>query len=544
MSPLAWGTPSGAGAALPDRRDRLGFASRRQLRAEASLNAARAKAAQTRPSLVAGRRGRKVRLAPAEVGYPLGRAQRGRVDLWPSWEASLRLVAPPGEGKTFRALAPILRQHPGPALATSTKADLYELTALGRQALGPVVALDPDEMVPGAEPARWSPVSGCESSQVAERRATALVAAAGDDNGALNGGFFRDSARDLLKAYLHAAALDGLDMRAVLSWSRSPDDPAPAEVLASTPWAAPGWDELIALHTSGAAETTSGVVRYVARALACFSHRRVVELCCPPASQELDIAQFLKEKGTLYLTGKSSRLGAVAPLLTAFADEVFDCAERLAAATPGRRLDPPLLGLLDEAPSTVPLPCLPELLADGRGRGIVVVYAMQSFSQAVSRWGAAQAETMANATSITAVLGGLTSASDLNDLERLCGQRRVKRESAHQGQRSQGGGADRSRTLSWESEPVLRADQIRTLPAGTALVLWGKLPPVLAHFRLLSEAREWPRVKKEQELAQKANDKARALPEGWSPEVEKDTTTHAATTALPPPPGGSAAALR
>ncbi len=34
--------------------------------------------------------------------------------LWPSWEASLRLVAPPGEGKTFRALLPILRQHPGP----------------------------------------------------------------------------------------------------------------------------------------------------------------------------------------------------------------------------------------------------------------------------------------------------------------------------------------------------------------------------------------------------------------------------------------------
>ena len=67
--------------------------------------------------------------------------------------------------------------------------------------------------------------------------------------------------------------------------------------------------------------------------------------------------------------------------MTALADEVFDCAERLAEGMPNRRLDPPLLGLLDEAPSIAPVPVLPELLADGRGRGIVFVYSMQSFSR-------------------------------------------------------------------------------------------------------------------------------------------------------------------
>ena len=148
----------------------------------------------------------------------------------------------------------------------------------------------------------------------------------------------------------------------------------------------------------------------------------------------------------------------MAPLITALADEVFDCAERLAARMPGRRLDPPLLGLLDEAPAIAPLPALPELLADGRGRGIVVVYAMQSFSQAVTRWGATKAETMGNATSITAVLGGLTSPNDLADLERICGQRRARRLSTHQGTGGQGG-RDSSRTVTWENEAVLRADQ-------------------------------------------------------------------------------------
>lgn len=493
---------------MADRRAGNGLAAARQLRDEASLRAARSRTAQTRPSLALS----KGPVAPEEVGYPLGRAwqpwRRGVV-LWPSWEASLRLVAPPGEGKTFRVLLPILRQHPGPALATSTKVDLYELSALARQRRGPVFALDPDELAPAAPPARWSPVAGCERSEVAERRASALVAATGEDENVQNGAFFRDSARDLLKAYLHAAALEGFDIRAVLEWSRRPEDQTAAEVLASSPWAAPGWADLIALHTSGAAETTSGVVRYLARALACFSHERVVEGCCPLPGDELDIERLLLDNGTLFLLGKGSRLGAVAPLITALADEVFDCAERLAARMPGRRLDPPLLGLLDEAPSIAPVPALPDLLADGRGRGIVIVYAMQSFSQAVTRWGAHRAQTMGNATTVTAVLGGITSPGDLADLERLCGQRRVRRKSTH---RAVGGAnnRDHSLTVSWENEAVLRADQIRTLPAGMALVLWSKLPPFIARLPLLSELPGWREAQQEERTAREANDRARS----------------------------------
>jgi type IV secretion system protein VirD4 len=176
---------------------------------------------------------------------------------------------------------------------------------------------------------------------------------------------------------------------------------------------------------------------------------------------------------------------------------------------PNRRLDPPLLGLLDEAPSIAPVPSLPELLADGRGRGIVIVYAMQSFSQAVTRWGAQRAETMGNATSITAVLGGLTSPSDLADLERICGQRRVRRVSTHRGSGGRNG-RDHSRTISWENETVLRADQIRTLQAGMALLLWSRLPPVLAHLPLLSEGPDWEQVRQEEEQARLANDRARS----------------------------------
>jgi hypothetical protein len=479
---------------------RTGFARPVQLRRVASPSAARRRRAQTRPSLAAQRR-----VPPNECGYPLGRARQGGVLLWPSWEASLRLVAPPGEGKTFRVLARICRQHPGPVVATSTKPDLYELTATARAQTGPVAALDPDQLVPAAAQVRWSPVAGCERSEVAERRAAALVAAVGDDNDTRFGAFFRDSARDVLKCYLHAAALDGRDIRSVLEWSRRLDDPTAAEILRTHTTAAPGWAGMIAVHTTEAGETTSGVMRHLAQALACFSHEAVVALCCPRPSQAFDIAAFLEAKGTVYLLGKEASLGAMAPLITAFAQEIFDTAERLAVTYPGRRLDPPLLGLLDEAPSIAPIPTLPALLANGRAVGIVMVYAMQSFSQAVTRWGPQQAATMANATSITAVFGGLAEAKDLADLERLCGQRRVQRHSTHRGGDRRGN----SVTISWEREPVLRVEDIRTLPDGVALVLWGKLPPILASLPLLSQDRDWKAIRAQEAGQRAANDGAR-----------------------------------
>lgn len=464
---------------------RDGLARPGHLRREASTGAARRRRNITRPGL-AGRRNHRT-----DFGYPLGRATQGGVALWASWESSTRVIGPPGEGKTFRVLARILRHHPGPAVATSTKADLYELTADARRTHGPVAVFDPDRLVDGATPVRWSPVAGCDDSVTAERRAAALLAAAGDAGDSRYGAFFVDAARDVLKCYLHAAALTGGDIRTVLGWSRRLDDPTPAEILRTEPAAAPGWAGVIAVHTTGAVETTSGVMRHLARALACFSHPHVIDACCPPPGDSFDIPAFLHANGTVYLLGKDTGLGAVAPLLTAFAQDVFDTAERLANRQPTRRLDPPLLGLLDEAPSIAPIPTLPALLADGRGRGIVIVYAMQSFSQAVTRWGASPAETMANATNITVVFGGLSSARDLADLERLCGTRQARRETVHRG----GERGARSATASWETTPVLAAGDLRTLPAGAALVLWGRLPPIVARFPLLSDDRDWKTIR-------------------------------------------------
>lgn len=479
-----------------------GFASRAELVAVASVEAARRQAAITRPSLAPEQRTRD------QVGYPLGLSRRPRdVELVASWETSLELVAPPGAGKTLRVLARILRQHPGPSLATATKPDLYEVSAKARERRGPVFALDPDRLCPAAEPLCWSPVLGCADSAVAERRAGALVAAAGEVGDLRSASFFRRSAITVLAAYLRAAALDGATIADVVSWAGRPSDPAPLRILSSHLDGRVDWGARLHQHTSGAEETTSGVMRSVDLALNPFQHDAVLERSALDADHSFDIASALSDSSTIYALAKdrgSVSTGA-GPLITAFCDELLTEAERAAAQRPGRRLDPPLLALLDEAPSIVPLPGLPGLVADGRGRGITTVLAMQSFSQATERWGQTGAATIRNAVTVTAVFGGLSVAHDLEELSRLAGTRRTPRRSYSE----ESNGKRSSVSTSLADEAVLSPSEIHTLSEGELLLFWGRLRPVLAYSPGTWEGDDASLIAQDEEMAKAANDAER-----------------------------------
>ena len=175
------------------------------------------------------------------------------------------------------------------------------------------------------------------------------------------------------------------------------------------------------------------------------------------------------------------------------------------AKRPGRRLDPPLLALLDEAPSIVPLPSLPNLVADGRGRGITTVLSMQSFSQATARWGSTGAATIRNAVTVTAVFGGLSVASDLDELSRLSGTRRVPRRSFNEGS----AGDRTSVSTSPVDEAVLTPSEIHTLGEGELLLFWGRLRPVLAYAPGTWEGKDAQLIAADEAAAKAANDQAR-----------------------------------
>ena len=489
-----------------------GFATPAALWRTASLFAARRRAAQTRPSLaLSGRRPwqRAPKPPGREVGYPLGVTRRPKgVALWASWEVSMQLVAPMGSGKTMRVLAHALRQHPGPVLATSTKPDLYEVSVGARVR----ARLRARPRGPRARGGQSPLVAGRGLRGHSCRRAAGVCARS------------RRTVRRAMRAPGSSSASRPSPCSAPISMprrSRARRWPTSSAGRRDRPTATArriltragdqsiDWAARLHEHTSGAPETTSGVTRTVDLALACFRHREVLALSAIDPDEAFNIEQALVDNATIYVLGKD-RPGVsagVGPLITAFCDELLLGAEQLAARQRGRRLDPPLLALLDEAPNIVPLPSLPALVADGRGRGIVVVYAMQSFSQAIERWGAPGATTLRNATTITAVFGGLSVAQDLRELSDLCGTRRVARHSVTSDPRR----AHDSYGASWVDEPVLTPAEIHGLPDGELLLLWGSLPPILAYQPGVWEGREARRIAEQERSARDANDAARGM---------------------------------
>ncbi|MDT0319304.1 type IV secretory system conjugative DNA transfer family protein [Streptomyces millisiae] len=441
-----------------------------------------------------------------DYGYFLGHTTRpacGRMPLYSPYDQALRVIGPMGSGKTFRFLARLLRDVPGPALATSTKPDLLELTLGARRRRGPVATLDPQDLVPGQEPLRWSPIHGAQDTLTAELRGRAFIAgtrtraSGAQDEGAAH---YRHLAGTWLSCLIHAAALDGASWRDVLRWSKRPDDPAPRQILHHHPGAGPEWAESLLDATTGDERAVGNTRSTLANALAAFAHQPVIDAVDIDPEHATDIENLLDADGTLYLLGKDSAHSTISPLVTAITEDVLDRAEQLAVTKPHRRLDPPLVVALDEAPNIAPLPSLRQRVADGRGRGLCVIYLVQGWASAESRFGRDTAKELAAITNNTLVLGGSHDVALLKDLEALCGTTEVHKTSATLNRDSRKGTpTGSSRSLNSDREPVLRAHEIQHLDTATgqALLLAGNLPAVLVELPPLTHHPDWPTIQQE-----------------------------------------------
>lgn len=388
-----------------------------------SLRKVRANGKYTRPDLPR-RRG----VSGTEFGYCLGQLSGTRQQVWVDFEHRVRVIARTGWGKTSRLLVPIARDLPGAALIGSVKGDLFEQTVLARRERGRVRVIDFSDpsarIAEGYDEVQWDPIPGCEDLTVARRRAAALVAGSEDgDRQDANDAFWRESARQVIEAWFHAAALAGGSIEDVLAWQQDIRSPVPMDVLRRHP--AAEQRALIALtkHLDERSErTTSSVERFIVLALGPFASaagRRFVGV----RHQSLDIRQTIAEHETIYLLAGEDTAGAASPILTLFAEEWFFEARVLAASAAARRLSPPAVAVLDELRWLVPLPSLPAIASRDRSAGIGLVYAIQAMQQEVELYGPSAATLEGGAVQVSIIGGYDTEAA--RTITSQAGQARV-----------------------------------------------------------------------------------------------------------------------
>ncbi|MDI6910467.1 TraM recognition domain-containing protein [Nocardioides sp.] len=454
-----------------DPRRLAGIASSRDVRTTASKKVLLARGRTLRPSLDHPN-------AP-DVGYLLGRARGAEV--WASVEDSILLLGPPRSGKGLHVVINAILDAPGAVITTATRPDNIAATITARRRRGPVAVFDPQRLADGLPSGlRWSPVRGCEDPLTAMIRSTGLASATGLSTGGVeSGGFWEGKTRTALQSLLHAAALDRRSPAELFGWTLSPSAAADAvAILSSDPHAAPGWADSLESMIHSDPRTRDSIWMGVSLALSCLADPRVLDAVSPGPGEEFDPANFLTSNGTLYLLATGAGAGASWSLVAAFIEDLVETARHLAAASPGARLDPPLLMALDEIGNLSPLPSMPVLMAEGGGTGITTMPVLQSLSQARDKWGDHAAGAIWDASIVKVVLGGTSAARDLQDLSALIGERDERTDTI-----SIGDYGSRSLQSSMRRVPVMPPEAIRTLPFGTALVLLRSAPPVVTELR-------------------------------------------------------------
>ncbi|WP_447947422.1 type IV secretory system conjugative DNA transfer family protein [Microbacterium lacticum] len=461
-----------------------GIATRTEVARAASEKALLRRAGHLRPSLDTPQ--------PADVGYRIG-ASRGH-GVWASVEDSILLLGPPRSGKGAHIVINAILDAPGAVVSTSTRPDNLTATLRARQRTGgPVAVFDPQHLAEGVPAGlRWSPIRGCEDPLTAMIRATGLAAGTGLSAGGVEGGgFWEGKTRTALQALLHAAALDHRPPGELFRWTLDPSAAADAvAILTANPNAAVGWAEGLQAMIDSDPRTRDSIWQGVSLALAALADPRVLDAVSPREGEDFDPEAFLRAKGTLYLLATGAGANNSAALVAAFVEDVVEAARRIAATSPGARLDPPLLLALDEVGNLAPLPSLPTLMAEGGGTGITTMPVLQSLAQAREKWSENAAGAIWDASIVKIILGGASNSKDLHDLTTLIGERDEVTDSTTIGDHG-----SRTAQRSIRRVPIMPPDAIRTLPFGTALVLLRSAPPIVTRLRTWTQRPDAARLR-------------------------------------------------
>jgi type IV secretion system protein VirD4 len=390
----------------------------------------------------------------------LGRAQYGRRCLARMEDQQL-ILAPQRTGKSG-IIADRLLDHPGPAIVTSTRADLYQLTAGARSQRGPVYVFNPGHIGGLPSSFAWDILAPCRDLVMARRMAawlTGALAKAGESHGNLE--WFENAADAATMSLLHAAALGGYTIADVYAWTQLQGNDAPLRILAARPG-----NELLVAALRRVFEnnrTAASIRESISLSLAWATIPQMAAAATPRPGQGFDLGEFIAANGTLYLLAGGDEDSPVAPLFAAFTSWCANEAGLIGSTTQAGKLDPPLWLGLDEVTQICPL-ALPVLLADSAGKGVLITAVAHGTSQLADRWGDHGAKTVWACCGTKVILAGISDGATLEEISELCGTIVI--------------GEDDSKTVR-----IVPPELIRALPDWRALVLRMNLSPVIVKFR-------------------------------------------------------------
>ncbi len=196
------------------------------------------------------------------------------------------------------------------------------------------------------------------------------------------------------------------------------------------------------------------------------------------AISDIDLTLLLREGGTLYLCGPSHEQHRVQGLFAALvASAVAAAIERVSAT--GGPLHPPLLLVLDEAANIAPVRDLDTLASTGAGLGLQLVTVCQDLAQLATRYGNERARTIANNHRAKLLLSGVSDLTTLDLLSGLAGEAAVREETMTHDLRD----GRRSRSSAVAFRRLAPTDELRRVPPGQGVLIYGHLPPVRVRLR-------------------------------------------------------------
>ena len=241
--------------------------------------------------------------------------------------------------------------HRGPVLSTSTKPDMFTLTSGLRSQQGPIEIFNPQGIGGVPSTISWSPVGGCSNPQTAARRAEAFAGALGV-SGTDQDRFWQSQAAEFLTATFAAADLAGGDLRLVHHWLL--DHAGDAEAILRHA----GAEELATsvAQLRGPSEKTLGTIKLLQNKALSALKDPLLAASVLPGERELDLAEFLKANGTLYMIASAQQDSPIAPIFAALCAEVHFVASMIGQSMDGQRLDPPLRMALGRGMHNLPGP--------------------------------------------------------------------------------------------------------------------------------------------------------------------------------------------